>query len=143
MPLQNIRAINRAVCLAIGSFCQENKYEEGDGGSIEGIPGADLVYPRGLNTMTQFIAFEYWLSLLKTRAKISEVVFQDPAFNKVDRAFLASRGFHTVLSEGEAEETITAETFLFAPVGNVINITMHCLSVGHPRCKSTSQKKLL
>lgn len=139
--MENIKVINRAVCLGLGSFCQENEFCYGDGGSLT-IQDSErryaLQYPRGLTTMTQFIAFEYWLELLGTRADIKEVVFQDPAFNEVDVEFLDGRGFSTIWDKGEAEESMTVETFLFVPVGGWRHIIENCLYVAHPCCKSIS-----
>ena len=54
------------------------------------------------------------LRLLGEAHAIEKVIFQDPAFNDVDEAFLTGLGYHTV-STPAGFESINQHTFCFAP----------------------------
>lgn len=124
LPLKCIKDIDQAICIGLGSFCQENEFIAGDYG-IEG-----LMYPKGLVSMTQFIAFEYWIELLRTQTDITSILFSDPAFTNVDISFLAARGYYDIIDD--AESRVTEETFLFAPIGNHLDVLADCIKTAHP-----------
>lgn len=49
-----------------------------------------------------------------TKHTISDIYFQDPAFNALDRAFLSSRGY-MILHTPESETHVTENTLVFTP----------------------------
>ena len=62
----------------------------------------------------QLVTLMWMLDALAPHHAICDVVFQDPAFNDSDKAYLESRG-HTVVETPKAFEIIGPQTFLFAP----------------------------
>lgn len=62
----------------------------------------------------EMAALDTILRLLGKTHVIEQVIFQDPAFNDVDEAFLIGMGYHTV-STPAGFESIDEHTFCFAP----------------------------
>ncbi|KAL8718786.1 MAG: hypothetical protein Q9225_004118 [Loekoesia sp. 1 TL-2023] len=62
----------------------------------------------------QLAAFETILEILRQRFEIEDIVFQDPAMDKLDKAFLRERGY-TVVQHPEAQNAMTSTTFLYCP----------------------------
>ena len=94
--------LTQCICLGLGSF--EEVVAE------EGVPQL-----HDSNTaLHQLAVLTVMLRLLHDRHGIQEVIFQDPAFTPIEKAFLQSLGY-TVLENPAAIERISAGTFLFAP----------------------------
>ena len=88
--------------------------------------------------MSQLVAFEGWVDSLsmcqpilphalfpeednyspspETKHDITKIVFQDPAFNALDKEFLSSRGY-TVVDTPESDSYMSETTFLFSHEG--------------------------
>ena len=64
--------------------------------------------------MSQLIAFETSIEMLKQQHTISQVYFQGSSFNPVDRAFLESRGY-TILESPASNTYLNEQTYLFMP----------------------------
>ena len=117
--------INQVICLALASFSA-------------GLISPDDDYHQGNQTMSQFVLFEYWLDLLKTKENFTGfsegVFFQDPDFDALDKTFLTSRGYKVLepVTGLEAMEKMTEKTFLFCPCGNVKSLLYDSLKVAHP-----------
>ena len=107
--------IRQVICTGIGSF---SSYDT-----------KDLVC-NSYNQLTELLLF---LEILKNKSLVKEnfkIYFQDPAFNKLDIAFLEPFGYR-VIHNPEAFNLMTEDTLLYAP-GNHDDITYHAIRVARP-----------
>ena len=73
------------------------------------------------------------LTISEHKQTINQIRFQDPIFNRVDRAFLEEtdiRKRHILINSPESERSINNQTFLYTPTLPVV--TYSCLSVPSP-----------
>jgi hypothetical protein len=88
--------------------------------------------------MYQFVEFEYWVSLLKTKFDLSgKIYLQDPWYNYIDKAFIESKGFKVIpapnsFESSTAHRMMTSKTFLFIPVGGFTQLIKRAIEVAHP-----------
>ena len=98
LPLENLY-IDCCICLGLGSFTMDEPLLH---------HGPD---PR--RALSQLVAFESWIELLKARFLIHRIIFQDPRFLHSDRQFLENQGYE-VLEEPACEALVSSSTFLYA-----------------------------
>ena len=88
--------------------------------------------------MYQFVEFEYWVSLLKTKFDLSgKIYLQDPWYNYIDKAFIESKGFKVIpasnsFGSSTGHRMMTSKTFLFIPVGGFTELIKRAIEVAHP-----------
>ena len=93
----NALQITSCLCLGLGSLSRKRDTHESSA-----------------RHMSQLIAFETSIEMLKQKHTISQVFFQDPSFNPVDRVFLESRGY-TILESPASNTHVNEQTYLFMP----------------------------
>lgn len=83
-------------------------------------------------SMAKLVAFESIIRLLREEHPLHpwRIYLQDPCFNDLDRAFLASLGYG-VLESPASNEYLTEQTFLFAP-GNCWDVVFASLKKTFP-----------
>ena len=84
------------------------------------------------HSMAKLVAFESIIRLLREKHPLHpwRIYLQDPCFNDLDRAFLASLGYG-ILESPASNEYITEQTFLFAP-GNCWDVVFASLTKKSP-----------
>ncbi|MCJ1372292.1 hypothetical protein MMC20_003515 [Loxospora ochrophaea] len=101
--------ITSCMCLGLGSLAKGSRYNW---------------------SMYQLVAFESWITLLKTQHDIKHIYFQDPVFNSLDVEFLQSKGY-TVIQNPKSESLLSSTTFLYSAYceGDVVQAS---LAAAHP-----------
>ena len=103
LPLKGLN-IDRCVCFALGSFTTSLSVR--------------LQHRDCSRSLSQLVALESWLELLRTRFAIKRIVFQDPAFVDTDRDFLCARGYE-VVEEPKAQALVSDSSLVFTPCAPV------------------------
>lgn len=103
-------SITNCICLGLGSMA--GIFHDSTHTNVSDAKDFDLA------PLSQLVAFEFWITILKKRSSIQHVYFQDPQFNAVDKAFLNSLGYE-VIDSPASKDLITAETFLYTPYTNM------------------------
>lgn len=116
--------VSSCICLGLGSFFSYGDLES------EREPERKTSYSLNDLHMGQLVAFEHWVGILKKFFDISNVYFQDPTFNALDKAFLTSLGYQVI--ESPASNTVlTDESFVFAP-GVAPDVVYNTLKKAYP-----------
>ncbi len=109
--------VSSGMCLGLGSLTADWEGKS-HGKGMENRSLCQLVaFEACIELLREYLTVESskrTLIIAETKHAISDIYFQDPAFNALDRAFLLSRGY-MILHTPESETHVTESTFVFTP----------------------------